>query len=41
MTRELDAAKAAGLQVLLSIRPGNPTQADADVFERITSFDIV
>lgn len=26
VTRELDAASAAGLQVLLSVRPGNPSQ---------------
>jgi enolase-phosphatase E1 len=33
VTRELAAAKTAGLQVLLSIRPGNPPQPDADVYE--------
>ena len=39
VTRELDAARAAGMQVLLSIRPGNPVQADAAAFESIRSFD--
>ncbi|MFM1812267.1 MAG: Enolase-phosphatase [Cyanobacteriota bacterium] len=34
---ELDAARAAGLQVLFSDRPGNPQRAAAG-FERITSF---
>ena len=39
VTRELVAARAAGMQVRLSIRPGNPAQADAAAFERIRSFD--
>ena len=34
---ELDAARAAGLQVLFSDRPGNPQRAEVG-FERITSF---
>lgn len=36
---ELSAAREAGLAVVLSIRPGNPEQADADRFERVTSLD--
>ena len=30
VTRELDAAREAGCQVVLSLRPGNPPQPDAD-----------
>jgi enolase-phosphatase E1 len=36
---ELTAAREAGLAVVLSIRPGNPEQADAERFENITSLD--
>ena len=36
---ELSAARAAGLQVLLSLRPGNPAQTGAESFEAIRSFD--
>ncbi len=36
---ELQAAKSAGLQVALSIRPGNPPQPDAARFEAIRSLD--
>ena len=36
---ELVAARAAGLQVLLSSRPGNAPQPDAAAFEAITGFD--
>lgn len=36
---ELTAAREAGLAVVLSIRPGNPEQADAERFETITSLD--
>jgi enolase-phosphatase E1 len=39
VTRELTAARQAGVQVLLSIRPGNPVQADAAGFDAIRSFD--
>ena len=37
VTRELDAAAAAGLQVLLSVRPDNPTQPPHS-YRSITSF---
>ena len=36
---ELDAAAAAGLQVGLVIRPGNPLQAEGHRYERVHSFD--
>lgn len=39
VTTELTAARGAGLQVLLSIRPGNAAQPGADQFESVTSFD--
>jgi enolase-phosphatase E1 len=39
VTTELRAAREAGLQVVLSIRPGNSPQADAQDFESIRSFD--
>ena len=39
VTRELTAARQAGLQVLLAIRPGNPGQSDASDFDAIRSFD--
>lgn len=39
ITRELAAAREAGLQVLLSLRPGNATQPDAGAYEQITTFD--
>lgn len=39
LTTELTAARGAGLQVLLSIRPGNAAQPGADQFEMVTSFD--
>ena len=35
---ELNAAREAGLPVLLSIRPGNPPQPGAEVFESVESF---
>jgi 2,3-diketo-5-methylthio-1-phosphopentane phosphatase len=38
VTAELAAASAAGMQVLLSIRPGNPAQQDSDRWPSITSF---
>jgi enolase-phosphatase E1 len=42
VTRELSAARAAGMQVRLSIRPGNPQQPDQHAFEVTTSLaDIV
>ena len=36
---ELEAASAAGMQVLLSIRPGNPPQKNTDRYRAIHSFD--
>lgn len=38
---ELEAARAAGMQTLLSIRPGNQPQPDPDRFQIIHSFDEV
>jgi enolase-phosphatase E1 len=37
--RELAAARAAGCQTVLSLRPGNPPQPGADRFEQVKSFD--
>ena len=39
VTKELAAARQAGLQVRLSIRPGNAAQPDASSFDTIRSFD--
>jgi enolase-phosphatase E1 len=39
VTQELDAARAAGLGVVLSLRPGNPPQPRSEMFEAIRSFD--
>ena len=39
VTAELGAARAAGLQVLLSLRPGNAAQPAAGTFETIQSFN--
>jgi enolase-phosphatase E1 len=39
VTTELSAARTAGLQVLLSLRPGNPVQPSADQFESVSSFE--
>jgi enolase-phosphatase E1 len=39
VTAELSAAKTAGLQVVLSVRPGNAVQPNAAEFESIASFD--
>jgi len=36
---ELDAASEAGMQALLSIRPGNPPQNNTDRYRAIHSFD--
>lgn len=36
---ELDAANEAGMQPLLSIRPGNPPQEPAEKYQAIHSFD--
>lgn len=36
---ELDAANEAGMQPLLSIRPGNPPQDDAERYQAIHTFD--
>ncbi len=38
VTRELTAARQAGVQVVLSTRPGNAPQPDAETFDRIESF---
>jgi len=38
ITEELDAASAAGLQVALSIRPGNVKQANEAVYSAVYSF---
>jgi enolase-phosphatase E1 len=39
MTAELDAARLAGFQSLLCIRPGNRPQPNADLYVAIRSFD--
>jgi enolase-phosphatase E1 len=39
VTAELMAAREAGMQVLLSCRPGNASQTGAEAFASITSFD--
>ena len=39
VAEELSAAHTAGYQVLLSVRPGNQPQPDAERFETITSFE--
>jgi enolase-phosphatase E1 len=39
VTRELAAARAAGLQTVLSLRPGNPPQPEASDYEAVRSFD--
>jgi enolase-phosphatase E1 len=39
VTRELAAARQAGCQVALSIRPGNAPQSDAALFETVASFE--
>lgn len=39
VTAELDAAAQSGFKGCLSIRPGNPTQENADQFPNIQSFD--
>ena len=41
VTAELVAARAAGLETRLSLRPGNPPQPGADDFEAVTTFDDV
>jgi enolase-phosphatase E1 len=41
VTAELVAARTAGLETRLSIRPGNPPQPGADAFEAVTTFDSV
>jgi enolase-phosphatase E1 len=41
VTRELTAARAAGMQVRLSVRPGNTPQPDRQAFQMITSLDEV
>jgi enolase-phosphatase E1 len=38
VTTELTAARGAGLQVVLSIRPGNPAQSGAEQFDQIEGF---
>ena len=37
VTRELSAARAGGMKVRLSVRPGNPPQPDAHEFEIVSS----
>ena len=39
VVRELDAARAAGMQTALSLRPGNPAQPDGHAHPQIRSFD--
>jgi enolase-phosphatase E1 len=39
VTTELAAAREAGMQTLLSIRPGNQPQRNADQFEQIHTFE--
>lgn len=39
LTSELDAARAAGMPVVLSLRPGNRDQPDADRFEQVRTLD--
>jgi enolase-phosphatase E1 len=39
VTGELRAARAAGLQTMLVVRPGNKPQPEAEEFPRITDFD--
>jgi enolase-phosphatase E1 len=39
VTAELVAARIAGLQTRLAIRPGNPPQPGAEDFEAVTTFD--
>ena len=41
VTAELSAARKAGLQVLLSLRPGNAVQSNAGEFEAVESFDAI
>ena len=38
VTAELEAASAAQMKTLLCLRPGNPTQTQADRFESVMSF---
>jgi 2,3-diketo-5-methylthio-1-phosphopentane phosphatase len=39
VTKELEAAREAGMDAVLSIRPGNREQANADAFEVVNSFN--
>lgn len=39
VSAELTAAQAAGCAVMLSVRPGNPDQPDANRFPQVSSFD--
>jgi enolase-phosphatase E1 len=39
VARELEAAREADLQVVLSLRPGNPPQPKPELFDSVTSFD--
>ena len=39
ITRELAAARAAGLHALLSLRPGNAAQPDAGDYEQVRTFE--
>jgi enolase-phosphatase E1 len=38
VTAELAAAQAAGMQTFLAVRPGNPSQSNAEAFAQITQF---
>jgi len=38
VTKELAAAREAGMQVVLSVRPGNHPQPDHASYQTITSF---
>jgi enolase-phosphatase E1 len=39
VTRELAAAREAGLQVVLSLRPGNPAQSERTLYDCVSSFE--
>ena len=39
VTKELAAARGAGLAAILSVRPGNPVQPDSDQYEQVQTFE--
>lgn len=41
VTAELAAARTAGAQTLLAIRPGNKLQPHADLYSQVTTFDAI